>query len=132
MTWRIETVTVGGRQYIAGCRLIAERRGPEGDLEIDRAFTEELLDAHGKLQWALDPNPGYGKVTSEGGVDQRRYVIVHAPQEETPEEIAERDRQARIATVAAALPDILLAVAEGAELKEEVRKVLQREGMRDG
>jgi hypothetical protein len=127
MTWKIETITIGGRQYIAECRLIAERRGPETDLEIDRALTVPLADERGKLQYALEPNPEYGKADETGAVDRRRYQIVHAPQKDTPEELAEREWQERRQVVAAALPDILLAVAEGAELSDAVRDVLSSE-----
>jgi hypothetical protein len=125
MTWKIETVTIGDRQYVSGCHFVAERRGPESDLEMDQAFVESLLDERGKLQWALDANPDFGKELPDGTVDRQRYMIVRAPQPDTSAEVAERERQARKAKIAAALPDILLAVAGGAELKEELRKVLE-------
>ena len=50
--------------------------------------------------------------------------IVPAPERPVPDP--------RRAAIAVALPDILLAVAEGAELREEVRKVLEGGDTPDG
>jgi hypothetical protein len=132
MTWRIETVTIAGRQYVSECRLIAERRGPENDLETDRALTVPLADERGKLQWTLEPNPDYGKADETGAVDGRRYQIVHAPQKDTPEELAERERQEQRQKITAALPDILLAVAEGTELRAAIQSALTGGGDGEG
>jgi len=125
MTWRLEITRVGDVDYVSGYRLVAEHRGPEDDLEVDHPIGQ-LVDARGKLRWALRPNPSYGARCPDGALDQRRRVVIRAPQEDTLEEVVESQRQTRREAISAALPDILLAVADGAELRDAVRQALTK------
>jgi len=109
MRYAYRTTDIGGTLYVTRVRLLAEREGPQADNEFARPITKPLLDANGKLQWALVPNPEYGK---EG---ERPLRVERRPQASTPEEIAVQERAARKAKLAAALTDVLLDILDEGE-----------------
>ena len=124
MTWKLETVRIGDLDYVESCRFVSETRGPAEENEIDFAFPGPLHDANGKLQWVLVAKPGPGEAIKAEAVAVRSYAIEQIPQEETPEDLLAKEDLRRRAAIAAALPDILLAVADGADLRDAVRKVI--------
>lgn len=117
MRWAIRTADIGGKRYVVGCRLVDEFGHAQGDLESERAIT--VFRDDGSLRWVLADNPHRGELLEDGTIDQRSYTLVEAPE---PAAAARPDP--RRAAVASALPDILLAVADGADLALEVKRVI--------
>lgn len=135
MIYRIETAVQNGRTYITGYRLVSEKRRPlqEGEVEgpiLENGRPPNLRDGNGKLRLAVEPNPERGKrmgraaLAEDDEIDERPVLIVERRQELSPAEIADRAQAARREKVAAALPDLLLAAADGKDIGAEVRKVL--------
>ena len=109
MRYRYSTVDIGGVAYVTEVLMLSEREGPQADNEFARPLVERLLDDNGKLQWALVPNPDYGK---EG---ERPFKVEHRPQMPTPEETVAKERATRKAKLAAALADVLLDILDNEE-----------------
>jgi len=119
MIYRCTFTEVEGVRYLAGYQLVSERGRPSADDELPAA-PGPVLTEDGRYRWRLVANPEHGK-----GGDARRYMLEDNPQP-APAELAEAKAQhARRAALAAALPDILLAVADGADLRDELKRVLQ-------
>ncbi|MFA4972521.1 MAG: hypothetical protein WC683_07890 [bacterium] len=79
-------------------------------------------------RWAREP-PGPDWYELERDLSPGETVRVVAGRAEIASpavDVAEKTRHARRATLATALPDILLAVADGADLREELAKALAR------
>lgn len=118
MIFRCAFRDIDGLTYLAGYRLISERGSPSTDDEL-AAAPGPVLTEDGRYRFRLVENPDCGK---DG--DARRYMLEDNPQPAPPvDEVAEAQKTRR-AALAAALPDILLAVADGADLAAEVRKVI--------
>ncbi len=129
--FKYDTRRIGDRHYLVCSRLVSTTRLPEHELEYANAFAGELRDERGKLQWALDANPDYGKVLAEERVapdeirqivDDRRYLIVHRPQEPTPEELAAEALQERRLCMMEALPDLLLDATDAEDLVRRIKE----------
>ena len=116
MIYRCEFLDIAGVRYLVGYSLARERGQPEGDDEIE-GCPGAVLTEDGRYRLRLVTNPDFGK---DG--DTRRTMLVEDPSP-APERPAPDPRRAAIA---AALPDILLAVADGAELRAAVRKVIEQ------
>lgn len=118
MIYRCTFRDVDGVRYLGGYQLVSEHGEPTADDELPAA-PGAVLTEDGRYRFRLVENPDCGK---EG--DTRRYMLEDNPQPAPPvDEVAEAQKTRR-AALAAALPDILLAVADGADLAEEVRKVI--------
>lgn len=112
-----DTTTIDGRRYVTGYRVTSERGYPSGPDEIAGPIMEggkiaELTDANGKLRLVL-----------EHDIDGKPKFVERL-QSLTVAEIAAKIQTAKRAAIAAALPDILVAVAAGADLRTEIQKVL--------
>lgn len=118
MIFRCTFRDIDGVRYLTGYRLISERGRPTADDELPAA-PGPVLTEDGRYRWRLVENPDCGK---DG--DERRYMLEDSPQPAPPVDEAEETKKARRMAVAAALPDILLAVAEGADLVQEVKRVI--------
>jgi len=102
MIYKYELLESNGIKYISGYYLSSEKGSPRADDEFDRPAPLDLMDENGKLQWALVPNPGYGKklpVHMEEEtifeVDDRKWLIKKRPQRLSADEIAGKERQSQ-------------------------------------
>lgn len=120
MIYRCTFRDIDGVRYLAGYRLVSERGRPTADDELPAAPGPVLLE-DGRYRWRLVENPDCGK---DG--DTRRYMLEDNPQPARPVDEAAEAKKARRGTLAAALPDILLAVADGGDLREEIAKALAK------
>ncbi len=140
MTYKLDIQEIGGVRFVSGYRLVSEHGRPSTDDEVENPPMEigpdggkrvaKLRDQNGKLRFSADPNPGHGKrrglavIEDDDEIDDRRVLIVERRQDLTPAEIASSTHAARLARVVEALPELLLAAADGKEIGEEVRKLL--------
>ena len=101
MIFRYQTREVNKKRYIAGSAFVAEKGDPAGEYEFPRAFTKDLVDEDGKLQWTIRENPDYGKPVPEGESPPERYLIEYDPEPLTPEEQAAKEKRAKLAELRA-------------------------------
>jgi len=118
MIYRCTFRDIDGVRYLAGYQLASERGLPSADDELP-APPGPVLTEDGRYRWRLVGNPDHGK---DG--DTRRYMLEDNPQPFVPVDEAMEAVAGRRAALVAALPDILLAVADGADLRAELAKVL--------
>jgi len=118
MIYRCAFRDIDGVRYLTGYRLVSEHGRPAEDDELPAA-PGPVLTEDGRYRWRLVANPDFG---NDG--DNRLYLLKDNPQPAPPVDEAEEARKARRMAVAAALPDILLAVADGADLAGEVKRVI--------
>lgn len=117
MTWKIETTDVNGVRYLASYRLVSEFGSPGAEDEVGFYPPVDILDANRLHQWRVD-------VDVDGAISFSRQPQI-AVASRAPASLALEMPPSNRDLVAAALPDILLAVADGADLATEVRKVLE-------
>ena len=120
MIFRCTFRDIDGVRYLAGYRLVSEHGRPSADDELAAAPGPVILE-DGRYRWRLVENPDSGK---DG--DSRRFILEDNPQPERPVDMEAKAKRDRRSAVVAALPDILLAVADGGDLREEIAKALAR------
>lgn len=126
MTYRYDSRFIDGAEYITGYRLVSEHGTPKDYLETDDPV-RDILDENGKPRWVIAPNTRFGMLRPDGERDTRRHLIEKRPLALSAEEVRARAAAARRAAVLKALPDIILAVADGAEFREEIEKALRKD-----
>lgn len=127
MIYRCTFTEIDGVRYLAEYRLVSERGTPAADEELPAA-PGPLMTEDGRYRFRLVDNPDCGR---DG--DERCYMLEDNPQPLSEVDAGAEARAAKRAAIQAALPDILLAVAEGKDAGEVTREVLKAaEAAREG
>lgn len=118
MIYRCTFTEIDGIRYLAEYRLVSEHGMPVEDNELPVA-PGPLLTDDGRYRFRLVDNPDFGK---DG--DACRFMLEDNPQPTPKRDLEAETRATKRAAIQAALPDILLAAAEGKDIGDEARKVL--------